>query len=255
VFIPIERRLLFRPLSQQQAWIAAPPELRACDVLLPLPDGVLIHAWWCEPEGWTPGLGAVLYSHGNAGNLSQRAEGVRRWMERFGRAILIYDYPGYGRSTGKPSERGCYAAADACLDWILREKRVSPREVILHGGSLGCAVSIELATRRPYRALVLVSPFTSVPDMAARRYPWLPVRPFLRYRFDNLAKVGRTAGRVLLAHGTADRFVPFSMGERLFAAAPQPKQFFPMIDHDHHHSPGPAFYDELERFLVEHPAS
>jgi fermentation-respiration switch protein FrsA (DUF1100 family) len=245
----IERRLLFRPLTQAQSWTEPPPDLHAHDLWFDLPGKDRVHAWWCEPEGWSPQHGATLYSHGNAGNLSQRGESVSRWMVQLNQAVLIYDYPGYGRSTGKPDEPGCYAAAQAAFDWIVRDKGVSPGDVIHYGGSLGGAVAIEQATRRPYRALVLVSAFTSVPDMARKEYPWLLVRRFIRNRFDNLAKIGRCSGRVFVAHGTADRFVPFNMGELLFAAAPEPKRFFPMVDYDHHHSPGPEFYTELKRFL------
>jgi fermentation-respiration switch protein FrsA (DUF1100 family) len=249
MFGAIERRLIFRPASQAQAWTEAPPELHARDVWLSLPGGVLAHAWWCEPEGWQPATGAVLYCHGNAGNLSQRAESVRRWITLLGQAALIFDYPGYGRSTGKPSEPGCYAAGEAGLDWIARERGVSAERIILFGGSLGGGIAIELATRRPYRVLVVVSAFTSVPDMARKQYPWLPVGRFIRNRFDNLAKMPRCPGRVFIAHGTADRYVPFSMGEKLFAAAREPKRFFPMTGYEHHHSPGPDFYAEMQRFL------
>ncbi len=245
----IERRLLFRPVSAARSWVEPPSALHAQDVFLPISKSVTIHAWWCVPDGWLPENGVVLYSHGNAGNLSHRAEGVGRWLSLLGRAVLLYDYPGYGKSTGKPGEPGCYAAGEAGLEWISREAGVSPEQILLYGGSLGGAIAIELATRRPHRALVSVSAFTSVPDMAKKQYPWLPAGPFLRHRFDNLSKIGRCRGRVFLAHGTADRYVPFSMGERLFAAAPAPKRFFPMIDHDHYHSPGPDFYVELRRFL------
>lgn len=252
MFGSIERRLIFRPSSQAQAWSEPPADLHARDLWFNLPDQVRVHAWWCEPEGWSPSAGATLYSHGNAGNLSQRAEGVRRWMRSLGQAVLIYDYPGYGRSTGKPDETGCYAAANAALDWITRDRTVSPDKVLLYGGSLGGAIAIELATRRPYSALVVVSAFTSVPDMANKQFPWLPIRRLIRNRFDNLAKIPHCSGRLFLAHGTADRLIPFSMGERLFAAAPEPKRFFPMKDYDHHHSPGPEFYAELKAFLDDH---
>ncbi len=254
MFAAIERWLLFKPISPSKSWTDPPPDLHATDVYLPLPGGITIHAWWCVPDGWRPEHGATLYSHGNAGNLSYRGEIVRRWLGLPGQAVLLYDYPGYGRSTGKPGEAACYASAEAGLTWLNREQGVLLESVILYGGSLGAAVAIEMATRHPYRVLVTVSPFTSVADMAARQFPWLPARRFIRNRFDNLAKIGRTRGRLFLAHGTADRFVPFGMGEKLFAAAPEPKRFFPMVGFDHHHSPGPDFYTELRRFLDEcHP--
>jgi fermentation-respiration switch protein FrsA (DUF1100 family) len=249
VFGFIERRLLFRPALYPQCWQEAPPTLRAEDVWFTLERGVRIHGWWCPTAGWTPAQGAVLYCHGNAGNLSSRAESIRRWQERIGSGVLIFDYPGYGRSSGRPSEPGCYAAADACYEWLVNDRGIAPHDILLHGGSLGGAVAIDLAARRAYRALAILSTFTSVPDMAKALYPWLPARLFIRNRFDSLAKVGRTAGRLFLAHGTADRFIPFSMAERLYAAAPEPKQFFPLAGYDHNHAPGPEFYSALSLFL------
>jgi fermentation-respiration switch protein FrsA (DUF1100 family) len=250
VLLALERWLIFHPSTYPADWMKPLPSLRAQDVWLPLEDGTRIHAWWCPPEGWQPTKGAVLYAHGNAGNLSHRAGAVGTWQERTGMGVLIFDYPGYGQSSGKPNEAGCYAAADAAYDWLLKEQHVAPEDILLYGGSLGGGVVIELATRRPYRALVVVSTFTSIPDMAAELYPWLPARWFIRNRFESLDKIGRTQGRVFVAHGTADRLIPFTMGERLFAAAPEPKAFLPLEGHDHNDGAGPEFFAELTRFLA-----
>jgi len=112
VLLALERWLIFRP-SPAADWVDPPPGLHAEDVWLAPAGGDRVHAWWCPPEGWEPSRGAVLYAHGNAGNLSHRGESVRRWQERVGSGVLIFDYPGYGKSTGRPSEAGCYATADA----------------------------------------------------------------------------------------------------------------------------------------------
>jgi len=255
VLLALERWLIFHPTTSLASWVEPRPALHAEDVWLSLADGARIHAWWCPADGWRPSKGAVLYAHGNAGNLSHRAESVRLWQEHTGMGVLIFDYPGYGRSTGKPNEAGCYAAADAAYDWLLHEQHVAPETIVLYGGSLGGAVAIELATRRPYRALILVSTFTSIPDMATQLYPWLPARRFIRNRFESLDKIGRTRGHVFLAHGTADRFIPFSMGERLFAAAPEPKVFLPLVGYDHNDGAGPEFYAEVTRFLARPAAN
>jgi fermentation-respiration switch protein FrsA (DUF1100 family) len=244
----VENRFLFRPLKAADDWEPPPPGLSPSDVELTSADGTRVHAWWVAPEGWAPGQGAVLYCHGNAGNLSHRGEGLRRWRDALGQAVLIFDYPGYGRSGGRPSEAGCYAAADAAYDYLTQH--VPPRRVLLYGGSLGGAVATDVAVRRPHRALVLVSAFTSFPDMAKTVYPWLPAHWLMRNRLDNLAKIGRVGGPVFLAHGTADRVVPFAQGERLFAAAGEPKEFFPLHGYDHNHSPGPDFYAAVRDFLA-----
>src|SRR5207253_8642806 len=139
-------------------------------------------------------------------------------------------------------ESGCYAAADAAFDWLVNVQKVQAERIILYGGSLGGGVAIELAGRRPHRALILVSTFTSVPDMAQRLYPWLPARWLVRNRFENMAKIGKCTKPIFCAHGTKDSIVPFEQGQRLFAAAPEPKRFFPMEGYDHNHTPGPDFY-------------
>ncbi len=251
LLLALERWLLFHPTAHDRHWEAPPPAIRAEDVWLPLDNDVVVHAWWCPTERWKPSDGALLYAHGNAGNLSHRGGAVRRWQEGLGTGVLIFDYPGDGRSTGTPGEAACYAAADVACDWLTRDKGVAPERIVLLGKSLGGGVAVELATRRPYRALVLLSAFTSVPDMAANLYPWLPVRPFVRNRFENLKKIADTPGRVFVAHGTADRMIPFAMAERLFEAAPGPKRLFPLHGHDHNQGPGPDFYENVARFLRE----
>jgi pimeloyl-ACP methyl ester carboxylesterase len=136
--------------------------------------GTSIHAWWATPPHWQAAQGALLYCHGNAGNLSHRGESVRRWLAAFGVAVLIFDYPGYGKSQGVPTEEGCYAAAGAGYDWVTTVAQVEPEKLLLYGGSLGGAVAIDVASRRPNRALVLVSAFLSLADMARKQFPWLP---------------------------------------------------------------------------------
>jgi fermentation-respiration switch protein FrsA (DUF1100 family) len=241
---------LFHPVGHAADWEPPPPGLAVEDVDLTSAGGTRIHAWWAVPPGWEPSRGAMLYCHGNAGNLSHRGEGLRRWLDQLGVAVLIFDYPGYGRAEGIPTEAGCYAAADAAYDWLTGTAGVAGEKVLLYGGSLGGAVAIDLAARRPHRALVLVSAFSSLADMARALFPWLPAGWLVRNQWDNLAKVRRSGGRVFIAHGTADRLVPFRQGERLFAAAPEPKAFFPMPGYDHNHTPGPDFYEALRRFLA-----
>jgi fermentation-respiration switch protein FrsA (DUF1100 family) len=245
------RYFLFRPVSYTQDWQPPPPDLHIEDVHLSA-VGIPIHAWWAPPLGWEPAQGALVYCHGNAGNLSHRGEGLRRWHQQLGVAPLIFDYPGYGRSGGRPSEAGCYAAADAAYDWLVETAHVPSEKILLYGGSLGGGVAIDVASRRPHRALVLVSTFTSLADMARKRLPWLPAGWLMRRRWDNLHKIRSCRRPVFIAHGTADRLVPFRQGERLFAAANEPKAFFPMNGYDHQHTPGPDFYEALRRFLAEY---
>jgi fermentation-respiration switch protein FrsA (DUF1100 family) len=249
VLLALENRLIFAPTRAAEDWEPPPPDLDIQDVELTSADGTRLHAWWMTPRDWRPAQGAVLYCHGNAGNLSYRGEQLRLWRDLIRLAVLIFDYPGYGRSEGKPSEAGCYAAAAAAHDWLVNVKATAGERIILYGGSLGGAVAVNLAARRPHRALVLVSAFSSLADMARLRFPWLPARWLLRTRFENVGTIRTCRRPVFIAHGTADRLVPFAQGERLFAAANEPKEFYPMPGHDHNHTPPPEFYEQLRQFL------
>jgi fermentation-respiration switch protein FrsA (DUF1100 family) len=191
------------------------------DVALRTEDGVDLHAWFLPVEAarWV-----VLVSHGNAGNVSHRLDRALRLQARLRASVLLYDYRGYGRSQGSPDEAGTYRDARAAYRWLLDSGRARAEQVVLFGESLGCAVALELAVSAPAAALVLEAPFTSVPDMA-RTTIFLPLAPFVRTRYDNLAKVAHLRMPLLVLHGEQDEVVPFAQGRRLFAAAPEPKRF------------------------------
>jgi fermentation-respiration switch protein FrsA (DUF1100 family) len=247
----IENWFLYHPITAAQEWLPPPPGLNPEDVELTSADGTRLHAWWCVPRDWTPERGAMLRCPGNAGNLSYRGQDALEWMRDRHTAVLLIDYPGYGRSGGKPSEAGCSAAADAAYDWLVDEKKVPAERVLLYGESLGGAIAIDVAARRPYRALIVVSSFTSFPDMAQAGAPFLPARYFVKNKLDSLSKIGRCTGPVFIAHGTADGLVPFSQGERLFAAATTPrKRFYKMVGLDHNQI-DPQMYEPLMKFLAE----
>jgi fermentation-respiration switch protein FrsA (DUF1100 family) len=195
-----------------------------------------------------------LYSHGNGGNLSWWGEGMRVWRNELNSGVLVFDYPGYGRSGGKPSEAGCYAAGDTAYDWLVEVKKVRGADVLLVGESLGGAIATDLATRRPFRALVLLKAFTSFPDMAQKVFPWLPARWLVRNQFNNVKKIAAVQGPVFLAHGTADGLVPFSQGERLFKAAREPKEFLPLAGAHHNDPPGRDYFKALRDFLARNAA-
>ena len=133
VLLLLENWMLYRPATAAQDWLP-PPSSDVRDVDLTSADGTRIHAWWYpHPQA----KGAVLYLHGNAGNLSHRGGSVAKLREQFGESVLIIDYPGYGKSEGKPSEKGCYAAAEAAYAWLTKEQKIDPEQIILYGGSLG----------------------------------------------------------------------------------------------------------------------
>ncbi len=208
VLLALENFFLYPALPASQGWEEPPPGLAVEDVWLESADGTAIHAWFAAPSGWTPAAGALLYCHGNAGNLSTRGPALLNFQKLLGLAVFIFDYPGYGKSGGKPSEAGCYASGDAAYQYLTTIKGVPPASVLLYGGSLGGAVAVDLATRYPHRAVILVSTFTSFPDMAQYKFPWLPGRWFVRNQFLSLDKIKTLRSPVFIAHGTEDRTIP-----------------------------------------------
>lgn len=247
--LALEDRLLFPAATIARPWCEPPAYLNVRELDLEFAAGDRIHAWFTAPDGWTPGRGAVLYSHGNGSNLSRLGGRVYRWRESLGRAVLVYDYPGYGKSGGRPSEGGCYAAGEAALRWLTDDQGVPAGEVVLIGESMGGAVAVELATRSTARLLVLEGAFTSFPDMAQVRFPVYPCRYVVRNRMDNEAKIGHARCPVLVAHGTADDVVPFRQGERLFAAAQAPKLFVRLDGHGHPPPNDREFFATVRQFL------
>jgi fermentation-respiration switch protein FrsA (DUF1100 family) len=245
VLMALENWLVYYPVLASKEWIA-PPNNRVQDIELESADGTRIHAWWCPVEG---AKGAVLYCHGNAGNLSQRSGSIAALQKALKESVLIFDYPGYGKSGGKPSEAGCYAAGDAAYQWLVDKQHIPADRILLYGGSMGGGVAVDLAARKPCRALILFKTFTTMPDVAARLYPWLPVRWVMRNRFDNLGKIGKCHRPVFIAQATADQLVPFAQGQRLYEAANNPKYFFPLDGADHNDPVPATIFPALLEFL------
>jgi fermentation-respiration switch protein FrsA (DUF1100 family) len=251
VLLFLENWLLFRGATAADSWDPAPTWCTVEDVSLTSADGTSIHAWWLKSPDWRPENGALLFAHGNGGNLSHRAESVEFWVKEKNVAVLLFDYPGYGKSGGRATEAGCYAAADAAYDWLTGAQKVPPARVILYGGSLGGAVAVDVATRRPCRALILVSTFTTFPDVAQDQYPFLPARWLVRNRFDSLGKIRQVTRPVFVVHSDCDTLIPYEMGQRLFAAANEPKELFTM--HECHHDGGnKEAFRACALFLNEH---
>lgn len=166
--------------------------------------------------------------------------------------VIIPDYVGYGWSSGFPSEQGCYAAADAAYDWTAHSPECDPHKIAAVGTSLGGAVAIDLAARKPVAALATFSTFTSMSEMAQREYPWLPAALLLRHRFPSEGKLRRVHCPIFLAHGTADRLIPFSMRDRLARVAGGPVTLFsiPRADHnDFFNVGGEKLLDAFSHFL------
>jgi uncharacterized protein len=245
----LENRLVYHPYSADASWIAKPiADIQ--DVDLKSADGTRLHAWWCPAADSDQ---AILYFHGNAGNLSWRGGSIVKLRNHLKISVLIVDYPGYGKSEGAPTEQGCYQAADAAYDWLTAEKKIAPRKISLYGASLGGGVAVDLASRKEHRALILIKTFTSLPDAASHLYWWLPVpkKALMTNRFDSLSKIGRCQGPVFIAHGTADTLIPYWQGEQLFEAAHEPKRFLPMPGKDHNDELPAEFFASLREFMLD----
>lgn len=212
-------------------------------------DGVQLHGWYvpCEaPRAF------VLFSHGNGGNLTHRKEMLAR-LHGLRLAVLIYDYRGYGRSEGAPDEPGILADARAARRWLAERAGVPETEIVHLGESLGGGVAVDLAANDGARGLILLSTFTSLPDVAAIHYPLLPVRLLMRSQLDSVSKIGRYPGPTLVAHGDVDTLVPQELGRRLYEAATGQKRFVNLPGSDHNEDP-PEFYQAVDAFIEALPS-
>jgi len=219
VLFLLQGRMLYLP---DPALIATPKALNLAfeDVRITTDDGVVLHGWLVPGQTSGP---VLLFFHGNAGNISHRLESLRVF-NRLGLTTLIIDYRGYGQSTGSPTEEGTYRDAEAAWRHLTQERGIDPRRIIVFGRSLGGGVAVWLAARVKPAALIIESTFTSVPDLAAKIYPWLPVRWLARFRYDSQEKISSVKAPVLVAHSRNDEIVPFSHGKQLFEAAPMPRR-------------------------------
>jgi hypothetical protein len=221
------------------------------DVFLTTHDSVKLHAWFYPASADARHRDhAVLIAHGNGGNISHRLGLYRCWLDA-GVNVLAFDYRGYGRSEGIPGEEGTYLDAQAAHAWLVK-CGFEPGRIFAHGESLGGGVVTELARREPLGGLVLQSTFARVTDIGSELFPWLPVRTLARIRYDSIGKLPQLGVPVLVLHSRADTVIGFAHGERLFAAANEPK-WFREITGDHNDQPEAdmaEFTNVLEEFLA-----
>jgi len=221
------------------------------EVLLPTADGGTVHGYYVYPEE-TP-RAYLLFSHGNAGNITGRLYVAQELVQR-GMAVLLYDYRGYGKSPGTPSEAGLYADAEAAYAWLVERAGTADR-VVLYGRSLGGGVSWEMAARHPEAAGIITdATFTSVPDMAGRLVPLPFIGAIVRTKMDNRSRVAEVALPKLLLHGAEDELIPFEMGQELHERAAPPVEFVPIPRAGHNDTMAPdpeLYYGAIERFVAE----
>jgi fermentation-respiration switch protein FrsA (DUF1100 family) len=213
------RNGVYFPSKYPEGYWEAQALLSAHDVWLDAHDGTRIHAW--SILAGDGGL-VTLHLHGNGGNITHRYPQFHE-IAATGSSILALDYRGYGRSAGTPTEKGLYQDAQAAYDYLL-QTGCRPSQIVLHGESMGTAVAVDLASRRPCAAVVLEAPFTSAQDLARIVAP--VIGPLIVRGFNSKAKIGRIHAPILVIHGDRDQTIPLRLGEALFAAAPEPKSFW-----------------------------
>jgi fermentation-respiration switch protein FrsA (DUF1100 family) len=211
IFFP-ERRIMATPKLMQ---------LPFEEVAFVTEDNVILSGWFIPRED---SKGVILFCHGNAGNISHRLDSINIFY-RLGLSTFIFDYRGYGMSRGKITEEGTYRDAEAAWRYLVRIKEYPPNEIIIFGRSLGGAIAARLAKHHKPKGLIVESTFTSVPDIAASLYPYLPVRLLARYQYKAIDHIREVRSPVLVVHSRNDDIIPFSHGEKLFEAAGNPKEF------------------------------
>lgn len=190
------------------------------EVTLVTEDRLRLHGWFIPAERER---GTVLFFHGNAGNISHRLDTLRIF-NALGYACFIFDYRGYGRSEGKPTEQGTYLDADAAWRYLVEQRRIAPQEIVYFGRSLGASVAAYLATKHLPKGLILESAFTSVGDFAASIYPVYPTRLMARYRYNTRKYLESINCPLLIVHSRQDEIIPYKHGQQLFDHANEPKQ-------------------------------
>ncbi|OQY50967.1 MAG: hypothetical protein B6240_00550 [Desulfobacteraceae bacterium 4572_87] len=185
-------------------------------------DGTKLHGWFFPLPRESP---VMLFCHGNAGNISHRLHNIRELLKQ-GFQVFIFDYRGYGKSNGRPSREGVFLDGLAAYDCLRNRLGIPPDRIVLFGRSLGAAVATEIAVQRQANKLILESAFTSTKAMARTMPLFALLSPFLPAHYNNLEKIKDIAIPKLIIHGNRDEIIPFTMGEQLFEAAPEPKAFY-----------------------------
>lgn len=250
VLLRFENTLLY-PAPKFPAGDWNVPYLPHEDVNFQSADGTPLHGWLVEhphPRA------IVLYCHGNGSCLGDLGLYLKELRDQHHLTVFAFDYRGYGKSGGSPSEPGLLADGDAAQKWLAERFHLRPDQIVLLGRSLGGGVAVDLAVNNGARALVLQNTPSSIPDAAAHHYWFAPVRWLMKNRFDSAAKIGRYTGPVFMSHGTADTLVPIALGHKLFAAVTSPnRQFFEIKGGNHNDPEPPAYEAALDEFLAALP--
>jgi fermentation-respiration switch protein FrsA (DUF1100 family) len=209
------------------------------EISLPTLDNLQINGWFIPNKN---AKYTLLFFHGNAGNIGHRLDKIKLLYD-IGLNIFIIDYRGYGKSQGRPSEKGLYLDAKAACDYLVDKRHIQPESIILYGESLGAAVAIDLGLQKKVKALIIEEAFTNISDMAKRNYPFIPAF-LISTKFDSLAKVRNINTPKLFIHSKDDEIVPWGLGNKLYTAAGEPKRIVAISG-----SHNTAFLDSKEDYI------
>jgi fermentation-respiration switch protein FrsA (DUF1100 family) len=251
----LERQLIYFPTRMpEDALTPRIPDASVVEeVWLEVGEGIRVHGIYA---GSSTAFADLLFFHGNAGNLYDRLDNVALLVHS-GFNVLIMDYRGYGKSGGRPSEAALYADGLAAYRHLIEQRGSDPSRIVLFGRSLGSTVAVELGTREDAGAVILESAFTSAYDLARVHYGWLPgmLLRSLTHEFDSLSKVPGLRAPVLYVHGDRDSIVPVEMGRRLYAASPDPKEWYELRGAGHNDMlliGGREYFQRLTDFVKKH---
>ncbi len=232
----LNNHLVFAP---QRQWQVTPADYNIPyeDVTFVTTDGVKLSAWYVAAKG---AAGTVLFCHGNAGNISHRIDTITV-LHKLGMNVLVFDYRGFGKSQGKPNEQGTYRDAEAAWAYLVDARREKPERIVIHGRSLGGPVAAHLAMDRDPAGLIIESSFHDITELGRELFPWLPVRWLSRVKYHTAEYVKGARCPVLVIHSRTDDMIALHHGQKIFAAAPQPKRWLEI--HGGHNS---AFLDSSD---------
>jgi pimeloyl-ACP methyl ester carboxylesterase len=243
-----QSNLVYMP-SQQLIDTPATVGLKFEDIQITTKDNVNLASWFVPAKDNDQiGKGVILFCHGNGGNISNRISYLPIFRD-LGLSTLLFDYRGYGKSEGKPSEDGTYADVEAAWQYLTQERKIPPQKIIIYGESLGGAIAsyiAQLTSQDPNNnagGLILASTFTSISDRASELYPFLPIRWLSRFSYNSIDRLPSIKIPVLIIHSTDDEIIPFTHGDRNFKAANQPKKLVKLRG-DHNS----GFLDSLETY-------
>ena len=188
-------------------------------IRIPTTDKINLLAWYSKPVNHNP---LLIYFHGNSYDIGERAYRIKRYI-KYGWGVLLLAWRGYSGNLGTPSEKNLYIDAESTLNWINDNTNIDKKNIIIYGESLGAAVAVNIGTKYKFKSIILEAPFTSVADIASKRYKIFPVKHLIMDKFDNYSKIDKIISPVLFISGKKDEITPHSHSLKLYSKANQPK--------------------------------